>query len=195
MSYIQIKLHGNGFLIVFIWLFFLSSYSCVSDSDDKPRVRQFRVFRDADEFKVTAVLQPAMTSEIHERILSGTPTTFEYAIHLKKSRWYWDNKTLAHATYQHTVIYDTLRKVFKIFIRREGVDELVLTKESKSQAEMESLMSSFTGTLIYPSAKLTRDSQYYVSISASLTTRQIPPPWSLFLSNDFKTQTIRKYFP
>jgi hypothetical protein len=195
MDVIQVKFHCRGFFTIFVWLIFLSSFPCMSESDDKPGVRQFKVIRDADEFLVTAVLQPAVTPEIRDRILTGTPTTFEYMIHLKKVRWYWDNKILAHATYQHTVTYDTLRKTFKVVVNREGVDEIVLTKETKNQTEMESLMSSFTGTLVYPSSELIRDAQYYISISASLTTRQIPPPWSLFLSNDFKTQTNRKYFP
>ncbi len=167
----------------------------IAGSDDDPRIKQFRVVRHGDEFSITAILKPAVTPEIEALIHTGMPTTFEYYTFLKKVRWYWDNKILAHAVYRHTVTYDTLRKIYHIVIIREGVDNVILDRETASFDEILELMSSFNGTLTFPFSDLTYDSQYYVSIQASLKTRQVPSPWHLFLSDDFQTRTSRKFFP
>ncbi|MBN1878895.1 DUF4390 domain-containing protein [bacterium] len=182
-------------LIGFWVLIFLLSIPCLASQDADPRIKQFRVLRQGDEFLVSAMLTDAFPPEIEDRIQSGVPTTYEFYIFLKKVRWFWDNKILAHALYHHTVTYDTILETYHIIIKREGVDEQILDYKTRDIEDMHKMMSMFNGVLDYPYSDISYDSLYYVSIMASLKTRQVPAPWNLFLSDGFKTRTNRKYFP
>lgn len=169
--------------------------ACCANEPADPSLKQFRVYRSGDEYLISALLVDAFPPEIDARILSGVPTTFDYYLYLKKVRWYRNNRILAHALYHHTVTYDTLRKTYRVVIHREGVNTVILDRETGDPEEMRSLMVTFKGVLAYPYSGISYANQYYVSITASLKTREVPAPWNLFLSNDFKTRTSRKFFP
>ncbi|MBN1296862.1 DUF4390 domain-containing protein [bacterium] len=169
-----------------------------SEEIERPRIKRFRVVAQGDEFAVYGELFPAFQPDIEASILAGVPTTFEFYVYLKRVRWYWNNEILAHATYRHQVTYDTLRKTYAVVIDRVGEDGIILSEITGSRQRMQELMTQFHGSVVYPVHDLDPDDQYYVSLTASLTTRQLPSPWDhilFFLSNDFKTETSRKFFP
>lgn len=164
----------------------------------RPRLKYFRVHTQQDLFVVTATLFPAFQEDIESVILTGQPTTFEFDVFLKETRWYWDNRILSREKYLHTVVYDTLRKVYSVEITRGSGNVTVMKTETDSWQKMQEFMTQFRGELSYPESELSRRGQYYVSLSATLTTRQLPSPWNrllFFLSSDFRTETSRKFFP
>lgn len=186
--------------MVFLWLGCLVFMIWAARADDleRPRIKRFRAHNHHHTFSVSGILYPAFQTDIEESILAGTPTTFEFYLYLKKERWYWDNEIIAHATYRHTVTYDTLRKTYTVVIVRVGEDGVILSEETDSRQRMQELMTHFKGSLEYSPDDLEQGVEYYVSLTASLTTRQLPSPWNkllFFLSNDFKTETSRKFFP
>jgi len=183
-----------------VWLgcLLLIVSAAAADDLERPRLKRFRAYNQDYTFTVTGILFPAFQPDIEEAILAGTPTTFEFYLYLKRERWYWDNEIIAHATYRHTVTYDTLRKTYTVVITRVGEDGILLTEATESRQRMQELMTHFQGTLEYSPDDLEYNEEYYVSLTASLTTRQLPSPWNkilFFLSSDFKTETSRKFFP
>ncbi|MCD4654385.1 DUF4390 domain-containing protein [bacterium] len=184
--------------MVILGIFLSVPYSALEASDrEKPRIKRFRVFQKADFFFVTGTLFPAFQSDIEASILAGIPTTFRFEIFLKNPRWYWANEILAHAAYLHTVTYDTLRKTYTVTVIREGEAGIILSEETSSRQKMQELMTRFHGDLHFSRFKLFKDKEYYVSLTATLTTRQLPFPWDkllFFLTSDFNTETSRKFF-
>ena len=187
------------YLIAVIGLVLVSSLGIPVDSADleRPRIKRFRVNRSDNQFEVSGELFPAFQSDIDASILAGTPTTFKYDIYLKRVRWYWDNEILAHESYLYTVVYDTLRECYTVTVTgKDGQQKSI--QETKSRQTMQNLMTHFSGVLIYSDENLSDDDVYYVSMTATLTTRKLPSPWNellFFLSNDFRTETSRKFFP
>lgn len=72
-----------------------------------------------DRISVSAAIKGAFTKEIKETIDSGTPTTFTYFLQLKRHRMLVWNETEREVIIKRMVKYDTLKKEYLTWEKRD----------------------------------------------------------------------------
>jgi len=185
--------------VILIFLGFISLYilpSPVQSADLHPKITEFEWSRIKNAYRVTAKLKNGFNTEIEESIHAGIPTSFHFYLSFKRVRSYWDNKIIEKAEYNHTVKYDTLRKLYTVIIQKPKNPDPIFKTTTDDTEEMQQLMTSFKGYLSIVNPVMER--QHYISLRATLHTGKMPAPWNrilFFISNDFDTKTSRQFLP
>jgi hypothetical protein len=76
--------------------------------------------REKDNLAISFSVKNCFNKKMLEAIRAGIPTTFNFIVKLHKKRpLIWDEKIASHR-FRHTVIYDTLKDTFGIWLEEEG---------------------------------------------------------------------------
>ena len=106
--------------------------------------------------------------KMEEAIQSGIPTTFNFFVKLYKTRSpLWGKKIVAHR-FRHTLVYDTLKDTFRIWLEEKGKEIQVQDMEEAKQ-----YMQRVEAFTVVNGQELTQGN-YKLSIKAELDPVKLP---------------------
>ena len=122
-----------------------------------------------DDLLLYLTVEGAFNDEMEAAIQSGVPTTFSFISNLYRVRGLWLNKKIASRRINHTIKYDTLKKVFTVARSWEAEPQV-----TQSFSEARKLMSEVDSLKIIALDKLEKGIQYQIQSKAELSKRTLP---------------------
>lgn len=133
-----------------------------------------------------ARLVNGFTDSILEAIESGVPMTFTYRIELRQKNTILNDSLVSSNTVQHTVRYDSLKKVYRFSESGKSVKRKIITRNRENYQK---LMLSLNNIPIGSVKRLDPSERYYIRVKADLETDRLWFPFNylfFFLPfNDF----------
>ena len=114
-----------------------------------------------------ARLVGGFTDSIVDAIESGVPITFTFQVELRQENDLWNDTLISTNTVNHTVKYDSLKKVYRFSEFGKGVRRKISTRNREGYQR---LMLTLNDIPIAPIKRLASNEKYYVRIKADLET-------------------------
>ncbi len=138
---------------------------------------------------INARLIEGFTESVEEAIESGVPITFTFEAELRQENNFWNDALISSNTIKHTILYDSLKKVYRFTEVGKGVKKKVATRNKQKYQKM---MATLDDIPISSSRRLNFNEKYYVRIKANLETDRLWFPFNhlfFFLPfNDFDAE-------
>ena len=135
---------------------------------------------------MNARLVDGFTHDIMDAIESGVPITFTFQVELRQENDLWNDTLISTNTVNHTVKYDSLKKVYRFSEFGKGVRRKISTRNRESYQR---LMLTLNDIPIASIKRLASNEKYYVRVKANLKTDRLWFPFNylfFFLPfNDF----------
>ena len=135
---------------------------------------------------MNARLVDSFTESILEAIENGVPMTFTFQIELRQENEMWNDTLVSSNTVQHTIKYDSLKKVYRFSELGKGVKRKIITRNKENYQK---LMLTLSNIPIASTKRLATNEKYYVRVKANLKTDRLWFPFNylfFFLPfNDF----------
>ncbi len=135
---------------------------------------------------MNARLVDGFTDSIQEAIESGVAMTFTYQIELREESTVLRDSLISSNTVQHTVKYDSLKKVYRFSEFGKGVKRKIITRNKENYQKM---MLTLENIPIASVRRLDPNERYYVRVKADIETDRLWFPFNylfFFLPfNDF----------
>lgn len=135
---------------------------------------------------MNARLVNGFTDSILEAIESGVSMTFTYRIELKQENAIFNDTLISSNTVQHTIKYDSLKKVYRFSEFGKGVKRKIITRNKENYQK---LMLRLEDIPIASIRRLDPRKKYYIRVKADLETDRLWFPFNylfFFLPfNDF----------
>ena len=80
---------------------------------------------------INARLLEGFTDSIEEAIESGVPITFTFEAELRQVNDFWNDTLISSNTINHTIKYDSLKKVYRFTEFGKGVKRKIATRNKK----------------------------------------------------------------
>ena len=116
---------------------------------------------------INARLLEGFTDSIEEAIESGVPITFTFEAELRQVNDFWNDTLISSNTINHTIKYDSLKKVYRFTEFGKGVKRKIATRNKQKYQQM---MLTLDNIPISSARRLNFNEKYYVRIKASLET-------------------------
>ena len=116
---------------------------------------------------INAHLLEGFTNNIEEAIESGVPITFTFEAELRQVNDFWNDTLISSNTINHTIKYDSLKKVYRFTEFGKGVKRKIATRNKQKYQQM---MLTLDNIPISSARRLSFNEKYYVRIKASLET-------------------------
>ena len=133
-----------------------------------------------------ARLVDGFTDSIQEAIESGVAMTFTYQIELREESAVLRDSLVSSNTVQHTIKYDSLKKVYRFTEFGKGVKRKIITRNKENYQKM---MLSLENIPIASIRRLDPSERYYIRVKADIETDRLWFPFNylfFFLPfNDF----------
>ena len=158
------KIFWAGILIIF--LAFASSLS--PSRGEETRIDDLRVERERVFLSINFSVKNCFNTKMEEAIKAGVPTTFNFFVSLHKKRpLIWDKKIARHQ-FQHNVVYDNLKKDFRVWLE-EQAKEIKLKNLEEAKGYMARVVQ-------FPVAALweLKAGEYELAIKAELDPVKLP---------------------
>jgi len=127
------------------------------------------------------------TNSISEAVESGVPMTFTFQVELRQENAIWNDTLVSSNTIQHTIKYDSLKKVYRFSELGKGVKRKIITRNKENYQK---LMLTLSNIPIASTRSLDTDKKYYVRVKADLDTDRLWFPFNHLLFflpfNDFE---------
>jgi hypothetical protein len=123
-----------------------------------------------DDLLLYLNLEGAFREEMKNAILSGVPSTFSFFAKLNRTRNFWFDRTIADIEVTHTIVYDNLKKEFKIK-RSWKEDNPEVTKSFK---EAKKWMTEINSLKLIPLNRLKKGEQYQLRVKAEVSKKTLP---------------------
>jgi hypothetical protein len=127
---------------------------------------------------MNARLMDGFTNSISEAIESGVPMTFAFEIELRQENAMWNDTLISSNIVQHTVKYDSLKKVYRFSEIGKGVKRKILTRNKENYQK---LMLTLDNIPIASTRSLDANKKYYVRVKADLDTNRAWFPFNHLL--------------
>lgn len=115
-------------------------------------------------------IKDAFSQELIEGVMHGIPVTFTFHFLLEMSREGWFDKTVVNSSFEHTLTYDNLKKVYSVRLTEHGGEMRVTDDFSQAQR----LMSEANDIPILPLQELLLDRHYVLRVKAILEKTTLP---------------------
>jgi len=116
---------------------------------------------------INARLLEGFTDSIEEAIDSGVPITFTFEAELRQVNDFWNDTLISSNIINHTIKYDSLKKVYRFTEFGKGVKRKIATRNKQKYQQM---MLTLDNIPISSARRLNFNEKYYVRIKASLET-------------------------
>jgi len=116
---------------------------------------------------INARLLEGFTNSVEEAIESGVPITFIFEAELRQVNDFWNDPLISSNTINHTVKYDSLKKVYRFTEFGKRVKRKIATRNKQKYQQM---MLTLDNIPISSTRRLKFNEKYYVRIKASLET-------------------------
>ena len=124
---------------------------------------------------IHARLLDGFTNSIEEAIESGVPITFTFETELRQVNNFWNDSLVSSNIINHTIEYDSLKKVYRFTALGKGVKRKIATRNKQKYQQ---LMLSLENIPISSIRRLDFKEKYYVRIKASLDTNELWFPFN-----------------
>lgn len=136
---------------------------------------------------INARLMDGFTDNIYQAIESGVPMTFTFDVELRQENTIWADTLVNSNVIEHTIKYDSLKKVYRFSEFGKGIKRKVITRNKENYQK---LMLTLNNIPIASTRRLDENKKYYVRVKADLDTDHLWFPFNhlfLFLPfNDFE---------
>ena len=109
------------------------------------------------------------TVEIREAIPSGLPTTFSYAVELRRTTAFWFDRTVASAAVSVTVQYDNLTRLYQVSRMQDGRVEETWVVEKED--DVRQALTRFARLPLFSTTPLEANAEYSVRVRAETRPR------------------------
>ena len=127
---------------------------------------------------INARLLEGFTPSIEEAIESGVPITFTFETELRQVNSFWNDSLISSNTINHTIEYDSLKKVYRFTALGKGIKQKIATRNKQRYQQM---MLTLENIPISSVRRLNFKEKYYVRIKASLETNEFWFPFNHLL--------------
>ncbi len=124
---------------------------------------------------INARLLDGFTASIEEAIESGVPITFTFETELRQVNNFWNDSLISSNTINHTIEYDSLKKVYRFTALGKGIKRKIATRNKQKYQQM---MLTLENIPISSIRRLDFKEKYYVRIKASLETNEFWFPFN-----------------
>ena len=124
---------------------------------------------------MNARLVGGFTNSINEAIESGVPVTFTFEIELRQENLLWNDTLISSNTVQHTVKYDSLKKVYRFSEHGKGIKRKIITRNKENYHK---LMLTLDNVPISLTKHLDVNEKYYIRVKANLETDRLWFPFN-----------------
>lgn len=136
--------------------------------DDEARIEGLIIVRDKGSLSISFTVQNCFNTKMEEAIQAGVPTSFNFFIKLYKKRTLiWDKKIASHQ-FHHNIVYDNLKKDFRIWLEEKGEEVRV-----KDLEEAKAYMDRVEKFLVVGQEGL-KEGKYELAIKAELDPVKLP---------------------
>lgn len=99
-----------------LWTLSGSTPARSAEMETRPRVRDLQVAREGEVLHVTYSLENVFSEELTEKIAAGIPVSFRHRAEVTTRHWFplWPRGTVASATLETTVVYDSLTHRYEL---------------------------------------------------------------------------------
>lgn len=128
------------------------------------------------QLQVSFDLSDGFTPDVLDAIQSGLPTTFSYAVELRREAAGWFDATLAHVAVSATVRFDNLTRRYEMSRTLNGrVQED--SRPTEDEAAVRRWMTHFERIPLSTTAALETNGEYYVRVRARTRPRNTWFSW------------------
>ena len=85
---------------------------------------------------INARLLDGFTNSIEEAIESGVPITFTFETELRQVNNFWNDSLISSNTINHTIEYDSLKKVYRFTALGKGIKRKIATRNIQKYQQM-----------------------------------------------------------
>jgi hypothetical protein len=110
-----------------------------------------------------------LTDDMEAAIHNGIPITFVFSIELLANRSNWPDKTIKEYEFNHTMVYDSLKKEYLITREDKGNSRVTTSLEEAGK-----LMSEINGFKVLPLDELDPQTSYTLRAKAQLARKTLP---------------------
>lgn len=131
-------------------------------------IEGLRVEREKETLSISFWVKNCFNEEMEEAIRTGVPTTFNFLVKLHRKRsLIWDKKIARHR-FQHNIVYDNLKKDFRIWLQEKG-QEIRIKDLEKAKVSMQRV----EGFAVVAGKEL-KTGEYKLAIKAELDPVKLP---------------------
>ena len=128
---------------------------------------------------MNARLVDGFNESIMDAIESGIPISFTFLIELRQKNTLWNDNLVSSNTINHTIQYDSLKKVYRFSESGKSVKRKFITRNKENYKK---LMLTLKNIPIASTRRLTSNEKYYIRIKANLETDHIWFPFNHLFS-------------
>jgi hypothetical protein len=128
---------------------------------------------------MNARLVDGFNDSIMDAIENGVPITFTFLVELRQKNNLWNDTLVSNNTINHTIQYDSLKKVYRFSESGKSVKRKIRTRNKENYQK---LMLTLENIPIASTRRLTSNEKYYIRIKAKLETDHMWFPFNHLFS-------------
>jgi len=153
-----------------------------------PTLVNVGVSAEDNHIAMSAQMTDGFPEEVLEAVESGVPMTYTFHIELRKDKSLWVDSLVSSNTVEHTVHYDSLKKVYRFTENGKNITRKLMTRKRERYQQMMASLESIPLTPLY---KLNPNDKYYIRVKADLQIDRFWFPFNYILFfvplNDMET--------
>ena len=126
-----------------------------------------------------AQLVDGFNDSIMDAIENGVPISFTFVVELIQKNNIWKDTLVSGNTINHTIQYDSLKKVYRFSESGKSVNRKIITRNKESYHQ---LMLTLENIPIASTRRLTLNEKYYIRVKANLETDRMWFPFNHLFS-------------
>ncbi|MBW2039908.1 MAG: DUF4390 domain-containing protein [Deltaproteobacteria bacterium] len=159
---------AKAFWIGILIILFASASPLSLAKGEEAFIEGLRMEREKGALSISFSVKNCFNNKMEEAIKAGVPTTFNFFVRLHKKRpIIWDKK-IANHQFQHDIVYDNLKKDFRIWLEEKGKEIRV-----KDLEEAKVYMARVEGFTVAVQKEL-KGGRYELAIKAELDPVKLP---------------------
>ena len=183
LKVINLKIFKFIPIIAVILLFGISPV----ETEASPSVVNIGVGTKGKVVVMNARLVDGLSNSIMDAIENGLPISFTFSVELRQKNNLWNDTLVNSNTINHTVQYDSLKKVYRFSESGKSVKRKIITRNKENYQK---LMLTLENIPIASTRQLTSNEKYYIRVKANLETDHMWFPFNHLFSflpfNDFE---------
>ncbi len=157
-----------------------------------PTLVNVGVSAEGNQIAMSAQMTDGFPEEVIEAVESGVPMTYTFHIELRKDKSLWVDSLVSSNTVEHTVQYDSLKKVYRFTETGNNIKRKLMTRKHERYQQM---MATLDSIPLAPLYKLDPNEKYYIRVKADLQIDRFWFPFNYILFfvplNDMETDWTR----
>jgi hypothetical protein len=152
-------------------LFLLICFSFVSIAHgEEATLSEIMVSTTGGDLSISFKVIDCFTEDMKAAIDNGIRTTFTFFVELNENRDYWWDRGIADVKASHEIQYDSLKKIYTIFMSEHAGEPLVVSDFEKAKDAMSRISNLHVAKL----TNLTKGERYQVRMMAELDKIRLP---------------------